>query len=156
MTPKCSRPDPKVQALRQARSLNPHPQRVDDPLFNEHDFFDPRDLVQVKYEMARRVHVEGQSVRQAAQAFGLSRPSFYAVQSALEREGMLGLIPRKRGPRQPHKLTPSVIALIRQLLEEDPTLHAHALAERIEAQLDLRVHPRTIERGLARMQKKRR
>ena len=32
------------------------------PLFASHDFFDPRDLVQVKYEMLRLVSVEKQPV----------------------------------------------------------------------------------------------
>jgi len=156
MPPKHRRPDPKAQALRQTGTLNLHPQRVADPLFEAHDFFDPRDLVQVKYEMVRRVQVEGQSIRQAARAFGFSRPSLYAAQLALEREGLPGLIPQKRGPRRPHKLTPAAMALIRQLLEEDSTLRARALAGRIQERLNLQVHPRTIERGLARMQKKRR
>jgi hypothetical protein len=35
----------------------------------------PRDLVQVKYEMLRRVRVDGHSVSQSATGFGLSRPS---------------------------------------------------------------------------------
>lgn len=153
--PKPSRPDPKTQALRQTGTLNPHPQRVGDPLFAEHDFLDPRDLVQVKYEMVRRVQVEGQSIRQATRAFGFSRPSFYAARSTLEREGLPGLIPQRRGPRQAHKLTPAVLALIQELLGEDPTLRACGLAERIQGRLNLHLHPRTIERALAREEKKR-
>lgn len=59
--------------------------------------FDPRDLVQVKYEMLRRVSAEGHSVVQSAKAFGLSRPSFYQAQAALQREGLAGLLAKKRG-----------------------------------------------------------
>lgn len=151
-----SRLDPKTQALRQTGSLNPRPQRVEDPLFSEHDFFDPRDLVQVKYEMARRVCVEGHSIQQAARAFGFSRPSFYTAKALLEKEGLAGLIPRRRGPRQSRKLTPPVMEFVRELLEEDPSLRASLLAERIAAQWGVRVHPRTVERALARSQKKRR
>jgi hypothetical protein len=44
--------------------LNPSPERVTDELFQE--FFDPRDLVQVKYEMLRRVQTEGQPVGRSA------------------------------------------------------------------------------------------
>ena len=154
--PKRPRPDSKAQALRQAGVLNPHPQRVGDPLFGEHDFFDPRDLIQVKYEMVRRVQVEGQSIQQAARAFGFSRPSFYKTQSLLEREGLPGLIPRRRGPRQPHKLTAEVMAHVGRVLTEDPTLGARALVEQIEMRFGLRVHPRTVERALNRGQKKRR
>ena len=86
-------PDPKLEALRQHTSLNP--QRVSDPLFTSSDFFDRRDLIQVKYEMVRRVRAEGEAIAQSAKAFGLSRPSFYQAQAALEREGLA----RRQGSR---------------------------------------------------------
>jgi hypothetical protein len=79
--------DPKLEALRDGGSLNPRPQDVSDPLFANDSFFDPRDLVQVKYEMLRRVQNEGHSVTGAATAFGFSRPSFYQALSALEQGG---------------------------------------------------------------------
>src|SRR5215467_3106698 len=45
--------DDKLVALRQHRALNPKPQAVRDPAFiSGNPFFDSRDLVQVKYEMA--------------------------------------------------------------------------------------------------------
>jgi hypothetical protein len=53
------REDPKVEVLRSQRSLNPRPEQVVDEVFASSEFFDPRDLVQVKYEMVRRVQVEG-------------------------------------------------------------------------------------------------
>ena len=68
--------DPKVSALRETRSLNPRPGAVSDEAFASAEFLDARDLVQVKYEMVRRVRVEGEPVARAAQAFGFSRPSF--------------------------------------------------------------------------------
>ena len=54
--------DPKVQALRAERSLNPRPGTVRDERFAASGFLDPRDLVQVKYEMVRRVRVDGDTV----------------------------------------------------------------------------------------------
>ena len=48
--------DEKLAALRAAHALNPAPETVRDQAFTSGDpFFDPRDLVQVKYEMLRRV-----------------------------------------------------------------------------------------------------
>jgi len=148
------RPDPKAQALRRQGTLNPHAEQVRDDLFLENDFFDPRDLVQVKYEMVRRVQVEGWRVKHAAERFGFSRPSFYKAQWAFKEGGLAGLIPRRRGPRRAHKLTPGVMAFIEETLAEDPSLRARALARRIEQRFGLRVHPRTIERVLRRGQKK--
>jgi len=149
------RPDPKVQALHQEGAPHPHPERVRDALFATNDFFDPRDVVQVKYEMLRQVRVEGWPPSQSARAFGFSRPSFYKARAAFEESGLPGLIPRSRGPRQPHKLKPEVMAFIGEALREDPTLRARALRPMIEQRFALKVHLRTIERALARLGKKR-
>src|SRR5579863_4636758 len=54
----------KVKALLEEGTLNSSPGKVRDPKFQENEFFDPRDLVQVKYEMLRRVSVEKASVTQ--------------------------------------------------------------------------------------------
>jgi transposase len=149
-----SKPDAKEKALKEHASLNPHPQAVVDPLFGSSDFFDPRDIVQVKYEMVRRVHVDGRSITESAAAFGFSRPSFYQAQAALEREGLPGLIPQKRGPRGAHKLDEEVMSYVAQLLVDDPSLTASILAEHIVERFGRRVHPRSVERALARRKKK--
>ena len=69
--------DDKTRTLREHGCLNPHPERVRDPRFLDNAFFDPRDLVQVKYEMLRRVREDGESISGSAARFGLSRPTFY-------------------------------------------------------------------------------
>ena len=51
------RDDAKTQALAASRTLNPRPEKVTDPAFGPGGFFDPADLVQVKYEMVRRAEV---------------------------------------------------------------------------------------------------
>src|SRR5690349_12616969 len=96
--------DPKVQRLREERCLNPRPEAVCDERFHDSEFFDPRDLVQVKYEMVRRARVDGEPVARAAESFGFSRPSFYAAQTALDEAGLAGLVPDRPGPRRAHKL----------------------------------------------------
>jgi len=148
-------PDPKLAALRQQGSLNPRPDKVADSLFAASDFFDRRDLVQVKYEMVRRVRADGQSVTRTATAFGFSRPSFYLAQAALEREGLSGLVPRKRGPRRAHKLSTEVLAFLQGQLAEEPSLRSAALARRVRERFRVAVHPRSVERALARQGKKR-
>jgi transposase len=147
------RPDPKASALRARGTLNPRPHAVTDPLFVGQEFFDARDLVQVKYEMLRRVQAEGQSVRAAASAFGFSRPSFYQAQAGLARDGLAGLVPKKRGPRGGHKVTADVVAFLRARLASDASLRATQLAQLVHEHFALRVHPRSIERALARGKK---
>lgn len=151
-----ARAEPKVDALRKASCLNPHPESVTDPLFAASDFFDRRDLVQVKYEMVRRVRTEGMSVAESARAFGFSRPSFYEAQARLQREGLPGMLPKKRGPRRAHKLDTEAVRFLREQLSLEPGLSSTDLAVRLRKKLHLQVHPRSIERALSRAEKKRR
>jgi len=147
--------DPKIDALRRHSALNPHPDNVTDTLFKGSDFFDARDLVQVKYEMLRRVRVEHRSIRESASAFGFSRPSFYQAQAAFESSGLIGLLPKKPGPRRSHKLSAEVVEFLEQLQRDEPTLGSPELAARMLERFGRKVHPRSIERALARAKKKR-
>ena len=45
-----------------ARYPEPTSERVSDRLFQTYLFFDPRDLLQVKYEMLGRVVIDGQPI----------------------------------------------------------------------------------------------
>ena len=148
--------DPKLEALREQGALNPRPEEVSDSLFQGNEFFDPRDLVQVKYEMLRRHQYEGASAASTAQAFGFSRVTFYKVLKQFKENGISGLLPKLRGPKGAHKLSQELIVFIEQVLAEDSSLRPGMLAERIKAHFNISVHPRSIERALARRQKKRR
>lgn len=142
--------DPKLAALRAERSLNPRPEAVTDEAFGESPFLDARDLVQVKYEMVRRVRLEGESVSRAARAFGFSRPSFYQARAALEQGGLPALVPARPGPRRAHKLTAEVVAFAQERLEAEPSLRSPELVELIAERFGVRVHPRSVERALQR------
>jgi transposase len=144
------KPDAKEAALAETRTLNPRPEAVRDEQFASSEFFDARDLVQVKYEMVRRVRVDGAPVTAAAAAFGFSRPSYYEAAAAVDRDGLGALVPAKPGPRRAHKLTDEVIAYAQQLREQDPTMGSARLAAAIAAKFAIRVHPRSVERALAR------
>jgi transposase len=133
----------KLQGLRQQGVLNPHG-----------EFFDPHDLLQVKYEMLRRVEIDKAPVTQATAAFGLSRPVFYQAQQAVAQQGLAGLIPRKRGPHGAHKLTPAVLEFVLQQRAASPSLTIAELIAGIQQQFGVAVHRRTIERHLARQEKK--
>ena len=142
--------DAKAQRLKALGVLNPSPERVRAPWFEAGGFFDARDLVQVKYEMLRHASREGATKADAAMLFGLSRPTFYQAEAAFARDGLTGLLPRHRGPKGAHKLTPEIMAFIEQHLAGDGQMHARALARRIEVQQGVSVHPRSIERAIAR------
>ncbi len=64
------REDKKKKALLEQSCFNPRAEQVTDNLFREEGFFDPKDLVQVKYEMLRKVGVDKRPVTEAAQNEG--------------------------------------------------------------------------------------
>jgi transposase len=144
----------KAQQLKQAGGLNRHPERVQAPWFQGEGFFDARDLVQVKYEMLRQVRVEGADKSAAATLFGVSRPTFYQAQADFNKAGLSGLLPKPRGPKGAHKLTAEVMRFLERQMSAEDIPSARLLAERIEAELGISVHPRSIERALARKKKR--
>jgi len=149
--------DDKTQSLKKCGALNPHPQKVAEKMFSDSafEFFDPRDLVQVKYEMLRDVDKKGRSVKQASEAFGFSRPAFYQAQSKFKQRGVTGLVKKRPGPKSAHKLTDDILAFIEEKLEEGEPLRARKLAPLIMEKFGKDVHPRTIERAVTRRKKKR-
>src|SRR5713226_9133923 len=110
----------KQQALQASGTLNLRADRVSHPLFKQSDFFDPHDLVQLKYETLRALKADDYSIARAASEFGFSRPTIYQAQSQFQKEGLEGLLPRKRGPKQAHKLRPNVLAHLRALASAQP------------------------------------
>jgi transposase len=137
------------QALSAQGATHPHPEAVSDSLFRDSAFFDPNDLVQVKYEMLRSVQKEGRAVVEAAKAFGLSRPVFYVTQELFNREGLPGLLPRKRGPRRPHKLNNETLAVLAQAIQEaGRMLTGEELAAILMQRCGVKAHPRSILRRL--------
>lgn len=138
----------KARALAEDGALNPAPEKVSDPKFQEGGFFDPRDIVQVKYEMLRRVSVDRVSVTEASDEYGVSRPTFYQARADFEGAGLAGLVPRKRGPRGPHKLQGEVLAFLNAQVDPGEPIRARELTDRLRIKFGLDVHPRTIERAL--------
>jgi transposase len=138
----------KADALVEEGTLNPMPEKVNDPKFRDNEFFDPRDAVQVKYEMLRRVLVENASVTDAAGEYGISRPTYYQAKASFDGAGIAGLVPKKRGPRGPHKIRGEVLAFLEKRLAPGEPIRARELATLIRKELGLDVHPRTIERAV--------
>lgn len=138
----------KIEALAEDGALNPAPEKVRDPKFHEGGFFDPRDIVQVKYEMLRRASVEKASVTDVADEYGVSRPTFYQAKADFEDGGIAGLVPKKRGPRGPHKIQSEVLAFLKAQISPGEPIRARELAKLVQKELGLDVHPRTIERAV--------
>jgi transposase len=148
--------DPKALFLAQCGALHPHPRRVQDALFRGSTFFDPRDLVQVRYEMVRRFRANGHAAVEVARSFGVSRQSLYALAQAFQDRGLPGLFPCKRGPKAPSKCTDEVLAFVHARLAESPCLTPDELLSDIQRRLGVHMHRRTLQRQLKLRGKKRR
>jgi transposase len=150
---KRKQPNQKTLELKRTGTLNPRPDSVSDPLFKENPFFDPKDLLQIRYEMLRRHSVEGVSIVDVATRFGVSRPTVYQAQSAFQQAGLSGLLPKHRGPKERHKLTPEVLQYAQSWRAGEPGATTIACVKAIQEKFGITVHRRSLERGLASKKK---
>ncbi len=149
MTAKNDSKHSKAEALLEEGTLNPSPEKVTDAKFQENEFFDPRDIVQVKYEMLRRVSVENAPVTNAAEEYGVCRPTYYQAKTNFNVAGIAGLVPKKRGPHGPRKLRGDLLTFLQHQVAPGEPIRARHLSTLIRNQFHLEVHPRTIERALS-------
>ncbi len=138
----------KREALIDDGTLNPSPEKVRDPKFRADEFFDPHDVVQVRYEMLRRVSIDNLPVTAASDEYGVSRPTYYQAKESFGAAGIAGLVPKKPGPRGPHKIDDEVLAFLQARLAPGEPIRARELAKLVRRELNVELHPRTIERTL--------
>src|SRR5713226_3011457 len=150
-----NKPAQKMQELKRTGTFNPRPNSVSDTLFKENPFFDPKDLLQVRYEMLRRHRVEGASIVDVASWFGVSRPTVYQAHTAFQQAGLSGLLPKPRGPKQGHKLSAEVIEYVRTLRAGEPGLTTVACVQVVQEKFGIAVHRRSLERALSGKKKPR-
>lgn len=141
--------DPKHSALQAYGAVHPRPEAVTDPLFATGDFFDARDLVQVRYELARRVQVDHQPITHVATVFGVSRTTVYGTLAALQTGGLSGLLPQRRGPHGGYKLRAEIIAFITEARANDGRIPVSRLLDEVQERFGVTVHRRSIERLVA-------
>ena len=128
--------------------------KVSDPAFASGDFFDSRDLLQVRYEMVRVVRLGEATLAQAAARFGVSRPTCFRMVKAFDGGGLQELIPARRGPRGPHKISPEILRFVEDYKALHGRVGARRLVPLIEAEFGVRVHPRGLEKAIERGKKK--
>ena len=141
-------PEAKRKALQTTGTLNPRAAQVQHPLFAKSSFFDPEDLLQLKYETLRALEVEHCPIAKAARDFGLSRPTIYEAHLQFQQQGLEGLLPHKRGPKAAHKLTEEVLHYVQERMAAEPELKAEELARRVRQRYGVKLHPRTIQKAL--------
>jgi transposase len=88
------------------------------------------------------------SVTDATGEYGVSRPTYYQAKANFDEGGIAGLVPKKRGPRGPHKLQGEILAYVESQHVPGEPIRARELAKLIREEFSVKVHPRTIERAL--------
>lgn len=113
-------------------------------------FFDPDDIVQVKYEMLRSVARSEMTVSQAADRYGFSRQGFYINKAAFDAGGIAALVPKKTGPKNPHKLTDEGKRFIDAYTAAHPDANSRRINEAMAEATGISVHDRTVGRYLSK------
>ncbi len=142
----------KLKLLENSGTLNPRPNLVKDELFLQNKFFDPHDLLQIKYEMLRHVKIDHWNITKATTTFGLSRPAFYKLENDFKL-GLSGLLPKKRGPQNPSKLASEVVKFIKQKKQKEQISWPEVQLA-IKKQFNLSLHIRTMQKIISISEKK--
>ena len=140
----------KTDILKKNGTYNTNHSAVKAGEFQNNLFFDAEDLAQVKYEMLRSVSCGENSVREAAEKYGLSRQSYYIVKDGVEKEGLCALIHKKTGPKSPHKLTEKGQAFIDRYISDHPGANSSEVNRALLEETGISVHNRTVGRYMAK------
>jgi len=140
--------DPKTLELRRTGTIHPHPGSVTDALFQENPFFDPRDLLQVRYEMTAPAQGRGSLDGRRGCYLRVSRPTVYQAQAAFQQAGLGRLLRKRRVRKQGHKLSVEVIEYVRALRTAGPHLTTAACLQAVQERFGITVHRRSLERAL--------
>jgi transposase len=137
----------KVKSLIENGSFNRNADTVSNHMFKSNPYFDPQDLVQVKYEMLRAVKSDGLNVADASRQFGFSRTAYYKIEKRFHNAGVEGLCAQKTGPKAPAKITHEIVGLADNLRVEHPGITNDEVIKEIEAQTGVTIHKRSLQRA---------
>jgi transposase len=144
--------DPKTKFLRKEALINPKPERVTHSLFQTHEFFDPLDLPQVRYEMLRAARVEQATVSDACRLFGFSREYFYRLERDFMARGYVGLLGSSRGRRPLIALNQDLVNFIIHRKMTEPNLTGEDLRKELKTTYQIECSRRTVERIIEKLE----
>lgn len=127
-------------------TYNKNYEKVKNKKFLSDPFYDPKDAVQVKYEMLKDAADGSQAVAKIADEFGFSRASFYKIKNAFDSKGLSALVPEKTGPRKPYKLIEFYQDYIDNYIAENPKASSNEIAINLKKDMGIDINKRTIER----------
>jgi len=140
----------KIARLKENNSYNKKADKVFNSLFLTNPYFDPYDILQVKYEMLRAVKNNELSVSDTSRQFGFSRTAYYKIESHFKDEGIDGLCFKKTGPKAPAKVTEDLLSFAASLKAQQPDITNDEIVEEIRLQKGVTIHKRSLQREKAK------
>ena len=105
------------------------------------------DKVQVRYEMLRQASLSRKPVAEVCRKFQYSKDMYYYYLHKFKQEGIMGLLPEKRGPREPSKRTEELEKKIIELRFNRSELNMYEINDLLKEE-GYDVSPRTVARVL--------
>ena len=137
-----------TRSLAGTRNFKPPAPRRDRPIICRRRFLRSQRIVQVKYEMLRRVQSEGHSGDGCRDGFRLLATLVLSSSVGLRGGWACRIGSAQRGPKQAHKLTDEVLDFIIETRQKQPHVRTAELVRLIQERFGTKVHPRSIERSL--------
>lgn len=127
-------------------TYNQKHEKVKNNKFLAGSFYDPMDIVQVKYEMLKDAEEGSRGIAQVADEFGFSRASFYNIKNAFDKQGLSAFVPEKTGPKRPYKLTEPYKDYIDRYISEKPKASSNEITKSLKNYKGIDISKRTVER----------
>ena len=136
----------KREILQANGTYNKNYEKIKNHKFITGSFYDPMDIVQVKYEMLKDAEEGNRGIAQVADEFGFSRASFYNTKDEFNEQGLSAFVPEKPGPRRPYKLTDSYKDYVDRYISENPKASSNEIARSLKKDKGIDISKRTVER----------
>lgn len=138
----------KEKILLQAGALNKHPEKITSPIFMKHDFFDPLDKVQIKYEMLRANRVDKIKVSEISKQFNYSRDGFYRILRKFKKNGIAGLFEPSCKKKNTVINNRDITNMIIREKVKQSDISGNKLAQKINSTFKTNFGKRTVEKAL--------
>jgi len=140
----------KKETLVSNGTYNKNYMKVKNKKFIEESFYDPMDIIQVKYEMLKDALYGNRSIMEIANEFGFSRASFYKIKNEFDKKGISAFIHDKVGPKEPYKLKDNFKEYIDKYIQNNPGVSSNEIAINLNKDKEVNISKRTIERYRSR------
>lgn len=127
-------------------SFNKNYSKVKKAKFLEDSFYDPMDIIQIKYELIQDAKDARGGIEKITSDYGYTRASYYLIKAAFEKGGLAALAPGKTGPKTPYKLTLERQEHIERYISENPSANSAEVVADLLGSKGIKISKRTVER----------